>query len=1063
MGLRGPWPVQVEIIGPLRVRVGGATVSGSALGSRRGRMLLCLLALEGGGRVSSDRVVEALWPEGGPAYPHRVVASLVSRLRGLLGPEVIDGDPGGYRLVGRPVVDVDLDHARRLVAEARQRLEHGEPGLATTASSRAVRMLGSGDLIAEQPDAVWAEAGRAECRELLRDGRHLLSEAALEVGDVPRARSAAAAAWAADPLDEAAARLLMAAQAEAGDAAAALLTFDRVRSSLADSLGVDPSGETLHQHLSLLQGQSFRVRLAGARRGPPRAGTSTTSIPSRVGQLRLTGRTAEVEQLCTAWEDAARGNGDVLVVTGPPGAGKTRLAEHLADVAEESGGLVLSARCFEAERSLFLQPFVEAVSPALLLLPPDVLGEVTAGHEATLGSLLPDLAVGVGSQRLEAGSVDVQRLRAFSAVAAVLTRLSQRDPVLLFLDDLHEAGRSSVQLVHYLHRVAARSRLLILATCRDVEGQAVLRALEPVSTRMGLGPLTADEVARLAALAGFPERGADIARRTAGHALFVVELLRDLAAGGGGLPDSLQAAVLARVRRTGRRTQTLLRAGAVLGAAFDPSAAASVAGIPRGSAVAGCELALAADLLRVSGRDYEFANDLIREAVYASIPGPTRVAYHRAAADLLADRPESVAVHAAAAGDTRRAGWSWLVAAENALRRFAAQDAVDIAAHAVDAGRLLRDEELLGHALVVRGGAWEAVGDYEAAYTDYTDAVAAARAARDARMEMSALRALAGDVSVALRGTLADCAPPMRRVLAIAQELGDRASEAEALSRLGELACYRLRFADAAPLLQRAMQVAESTGDERARRAGLVGLMVLNTALGQVQQLQEVTERLDRMLRPAGDLWTLQWTVFNSALVPLAAEDYDAAAALMSDALELNRRSGYAVYECYFLSNLARLHRLRGDLSSAIRLGAEAVARGQESGRGQWWATIAACQHAGHLLRAGRAEDAAALLGNLRPRGPAANDEAHRLLLLAPLAEATGSAQDRAAADSLLRELRTPPGTAWLQGADAQLSLARSWLRDGHTERATEILAPLLAGASRYGWPAVVRQANELS
>ena len=78
-------------------------------------------------------------------------------------------------------------------------------------------------------------------------------------------------------------------------------------------------------------------------------------------------------------------------------------------------------------------------------------------------------------------------------------------------------------------------------------------------------------------------------------------------------------------------------------------------------------------LLIVSGRDYEFANDLIQEVMYATTPEPTRLAYHRRAADLLTGQPESLARHAAAAGDWLRAARAWLLAAEDALRRYAAR------------------------------------------------------------------------------------------------------------------------------------------------------------------------------------------------------------------------------------------------------------------------------------------------------------------------------------------------------------------------------------------------------
>ena len=77
--------------------------------------------------------------------------------------------------------------------------------------------------------------------------------------------------------------------------------------------------------------------------------------------------------------------------------------------------------------------------------------------------------------------------------------------------------------------------------------------------------------------------------------------------------------------------------------------------MPPSVAVAQCEQALAARLLTVADRAYEFANDLIRDVIYATMPAPTRVSYHRRAADLLGDRPEAVGAHAAAAADWSRA------------------------------------------------------------------------------------------------------------------------------------------------------------------------------------------------------------------------------------------------------------------------------------------------------------------------------------------------------------------------------------------------------------------------
>ena len=96
-------------------------------------------------------------------------------------------------------------------------------------------------------------------------------------------------------------------------------------------------------------------------------------------------------------------------------------------------------------------------------------------------------------------------------------------------------------------------------------------------------------------------------------ALFVTETLRGLAAGESGVPESLRAAVLARLRRAGPDTDELLRAGAVLGATVDPAVVGGLLGVPEHVAAHRCERAAASRLLVLADRTYEFANDLVQE------------------------------------------------------------------------------------------------------------------------------------------------------------------------------------------------------------------------------------------------------------------------------------------------------------------------------------------------------------------------------------------------------------------------------------------------------------------
>ena len=395
----------------------------------------------------------------------------------------------------------------------------------------------------------------------------------------------------------------------------------------------------------------------------------------------------------------------MLLVAGEGGIGKTRLAAALAALVGSTGGAVLRSRCYASEQSLFLQPFLDALAGPLTATTPDRLRELAGPQAAALVTLLPDLDPVLGHAPTERGSAEFELRRAYDAVTHVLRGLAADRPTLLVLDDLHNAGLATVQLLHYLARRLAGSRLLVLATIRAEEGGPALDALAEVTERIDLGPLPAAAVSRLAADAGQHELAETIMRRTRGHTLFVVETLRALAAGDRGAPESLQQVVLARLRRVGPATEELLRAGAVLGATVDPATVAAMIGVPPHLAAQRCEVAAAARLLVLVGRSYEFANDLVQEVIYATTPLPTRVAHHRRAAELLAGSPELVATHAGSAGDWSGAVAALLLAAEQATRRFAVADAEVLAGRALDAAGHLGEPEPLARAYLARARA----------------------------------------------------------------------------------------------------------------------------------------------------------------------------------------------------------------------------------------------------------------------------------------------------------------------------------------------------------------------
>ena len=437
------------------------------------------------------------------------------------------------------------------------------------------------------------------------------------------------------------------------------------------------------------------------------------------------------------WSRAVGGQPGLVTIVGEAGIGKTALAEFLAAEAAEDGGTVLRTRCYETERSLFLQPIVEAIAPVVASASASMLRQMLGEHAAAAAGLLPEVAAILGPPPPGRGSVEMERRRAFEAVQAFLRGLAERNPVLVLVDDLQYAGQSTVELMHFLGRQRPAARLLVVATVRAENDAQIGAALALVAHRVEVGPLGPDAVGQLARAAGQGELAGRILERTRGHTLFVVEVLRALTSGEAGVPESLRTAVQARVRRAGPPVEALLRAAAVLGTTVDPLTVGVMLDLVPATALELCEAALEARLLVVSGRDYEFANDLIREVLYASTPEPTRLAHHRRAADLLTDQPESLARHAAAADDWLRAARAWLRAGEDAMGRYGATDAAALATRALEAGERVTDAEVSARALVLRGRALEAAGAHAAALADLTRGADGARAAGNRRLRCS--------------------------------------------------------------------------------------------------------------------------------------------------------------------------------------------------------------------------------------------------------------------------------------------------------------------------------------
>ena len=208
-----------------------------------------MLAVAGGSVVTTDRIIDALWPHP-PRQSTQNVATLVSRLRADLGRAAVLGGPTGYRLA--PTVDVDLNHAATLVDRAGAQLADRADTTLTTAVA-ALHLLARDTVLPEYPDADWARTARDWHAGLLRRARSIAARSAVAANRLDLAAAIAHAAIRDDPLDEAAYRALMAAYLAADEPSRAVRAYHRLRTTLDHELGLHPTPATQHLLVHVLR------------------------------------------------------------------------------------------------------------------------------------------------------------------------------------------------------------------------------------------------------------------------------------------------------------------------------------------------------------------------------------------------------------------------------------------------------------------------------------------------------------------------------------------------------------------------------------------------------------------------------------------------------------------------------------------------------------------------------------------------------------------------------------------------------------------------------------------
>ena len=845
--------LRIRLLGELAVERDGRALETPA--SRPARAVLGRLALHPGMHGRSQLAAQ-LWPDVLDASARASLRTALHALRAALG------EAGAGAIVA---TREDVGLAADVWVDARAFDELCAAGRFADALA-----LAGGELLAGLDDD-WVVAARDRHREAVIAALERLAAQAEAAGDLAAAVRLTREQVERDPLSEESNRALIERLWRAGDRAAAVAVFERLRERMRVELRVAPSAQTR----ALVE--RLRADPADGEPGPPPRAAVAGRPPlppvlARRRRSRFVGRTAELARLTALIEDVRAGGRRLVAIAGQPGIGKTRLVREFSHVAYEGGAVVLFGRCLEDPLHPY-EPFVEALRPFAARVPP----ELTA-------------AGGTGAGAASAGSA---RWRLFEAIDELLAALGESGPVVLDLDDLQWADAPTLALIGHLLRSPRQAPLLVVATHRssDVGRTHPLTALlsdlarEELAERIALEGLGQDEIGALAAdwIGAEAAAALDPALHddTAGNPFFVEELLRHFAESGAlrPVPDSVKDVIARRLQRFGEFGRATLAAAAVAGDAFDLDVLEALPELAGGVPLDAVEEAIAAQMLREDparpGR-YDFAHALVRQTLYEELSDARRARLHGSIAraiELLhggeGDTHAGELAHHHLEARDEQAAPAALAAARSATARLAYEEAVLWCERAL--AQLERDARAVptrqaGELLLELGRARERAGDRAAARSAFTRATEVARELADGELLGRAALGFSG-LGVSIIGVDEASVALLREAIAATAQEG--ALAARLIGRLAVETYYASTPAQRKALGDRAVELARGGGD---RAALLDALDARHVALWSAAYLDErlaTAEEMIELARRAGDrereIQGRNWRVLNLA------------------------------------------------------------------------------------------------------------------------------------------------------------------------------------------------------
>jgi predicted Ser/Thr protein kinase len=669
------------------------------------------------------------------------------------------------------------------------------------------------------------------------------------------------------------------------------------------------------------------------------------SLLDRIVRGRMVGRERELNQARQLWKSAASGAGELLLISGEPGIGKTRLTREIATQAEVSGGQVLVGEC-HAEGNAPYAPFAQITRRALRTngyeLPRHVMAELLA--------LSPELRPNYPEVELNPKlDPEAEQRRLMESMVEFCSIVCQESPLLLVLEDVHWADSGSLHMLEHLARRTRQQPVMLMSTYREVELDEALPLHEMLLelTRRRLGRRvklerltkdgTGDMLGIIFAAEITPEFLEGIYKETEGNPFFIEEVSKALVESGQvwyeagdwqrapdmedvSIPQGVKVAIQSRVSKLSEETQGLLLTAAVIGREFDFQTLDMVTGKDEEFLIDGLEEAINKQLIEEAreggGEQFFFSHALIPATLREGISGLRRTRLHRQVATAIEElRPgdyERLAYHWGEAGDEKRGLEYTIKAADRARQAYANEDAIRLYSEAIS---LLAEDDIDRFMLLEsRAAVYDVMADRDSQLVDIEAILAIADYQGDDTRRVDALLSLA---SFYLETEPIKASQPLEQALELARQLGDIGREGRALYYSGTQAHYLFDYYNAGEYFKASASKLAQADLINEKAECLSFLSVVLGFLGDSTSALDAAQEAAALSKESGDRLLEALSIRRLAIAYLNLYQNSQALPIAEQALRMFREIGDISNEMHALNVLGIIKRRLGEFAAA--------------------------------------------------------------------------------------------------------------------------------------------------